>query len=67
MLARAAYLRALAIGGLTVPERFPHATAELKRLGYLWVTLDLAGFRSGSLNDALSVEKKGKKHDGPEG
>jgi uncharacterized protein len=28
-------------------------TAEFRRLGYLWVTLDLAGFRSGSLNDAL--------------
>ena len=42
-------------------------SSELKRLGYLWVTLDLGGFRSGSLNDALSVETKGKKHDGPEG
>ena len=39
----------------------PHV--ELKRLGYLWVTLDLAGFRSGSLNDALPA----KKHEGPEG
>ena len=38
-------------------------SAELKRLGYLWVTLDLAGFRSGSLNDALPA----KKHEGPEG
>jgi len=38
-------------------------TAELKRIGYLWVTLDLAGFRSGSLNDALPA----KKHEGPEG
>ena len=28
-------------------------TTELRRLGYLWVTLDLAGFRSGSLNDAI--------------
>ncbi len=28
-------------------------TAELRRLGYLWVTVDLAGFRSGSLNDAI--------------
>jgi uncharacterized protein len=38
-------------------------SSELKRLGYLWVTLDLAGFRSGSLNDALPA----KKHEGPEG
>jgi uncharacterized protein len=36
---------------------------ELKRLGYLWVTLDLAGFRSGSLNDALPA----RKHEGPKG
>ncbi len=37
--------------------------SELRRVGYLWVTLDLAGFRSGSLNDAL----RSRKHDGPEG
>jgi pyridinium-3,5-biscarboxylic acid mononucleotide sulfurtransferase len=27
--------------------------AELRGLGYRYVTLDLAGFRSGSLNDVL--------------
>lgn len=27
--------------------------AKLKELGYAYVTLDLAGFRSGSLNDVL--------------
>jgi uncharacterized protein len=27
--------------------------AKLKELGYTYVTLDLAGFRSGSLNDVL--------------
>src|SRR3989304_2092019 len=27
--------------------------ARLKELGYLYVTLDLAGYRSGSLNEAL--------------
>lgn len=26
---------------------------ELKRIGFLWVTVDLQGFRSGSLNEAL--------------
>ncbi len=36
-----------------------HVAAELRRLGYLWVTLDLAGFRSGSLNDALPTKNKG--------
>jgi uncharacterized protein len=35
-------------------------TGELRRLGYAWVTLDLVGFRSGSLNDVL-------KNKGPEG
>ncbi|MBM3942769.1 MAG: ATP-dependent sacrificial sulfur transferase LarE [SAR202 cluster bacterium] len=30
-------------------------TAHLKKLGYLWVSLDLAGLRSGSLNDGLKV------------
>jgi len=28
-------------------------TEELRRLGYVWVTLDLVGFRSGSLNEIL--------------
>lgn len=28
---------------------------ELKALGFLWVTVDLQGFRSGSLNEALDV------------
>ena len=32
-------------------------TSELRRLGYLWVALDLAGFRSGSLNVALRPPK----------
>ena len=29
--------------------------ANLKRIGYLWVSLDLAGLRSGSLNDQLKL------------
>lgn len=37
-------------------------TSELRRLGYSWVTLDLVGFRSGSLNDVLRA-----KHEGPGG
>ena len=28
-------------------------TAHLKKIGYLWVSLDLSGLRSGSLNDGL--------------
>jgi uncharacterized protein len=38
-------------------------TSELRRLGYLWVALDLAGFRSGSLN--LAIEQPKNKE--PEG
>jgi uncharacterized protein len=38
-------------------------TAELRRLGYQWVTLDLVGFRSGSLNEVL----RPRTHEGPEG
>jgi uncharacterized protein len=37
-------------------------TSELRRLGYAWVTLDLVGFRSGSLNEVLQP-----KYKGPEG
>jgi uncharacterized protein len=40
-----------------------HVASELRRLGYLWITLDLAGFRSGSLNAAIP----GHKHKGPDG
>jgi uncharacterized protein len=35
-----------------VVERF-------KALGYLYVTLDLAGFRSGSMNDVLKAKEPG--------
>jgi uncharacterized protein len=31
--------------------------ANLKRIGYLWVSLDLAGLRSGSLNDQLNLRR----------
>lgn len=34
--------------------------AHLKSLGYQYVTMDLAGFRSGSLNEALAVRSEGK-------
>ena len=33
--------------------------AGLKRIGYLWVSLDLAGLRSGSLNEALKISASG--------
>jgi uncharacterized protein len=34
-----------------------HVTSALRGLGYLWVALDLAGFRSGSLNVAVATPK----------
>jgi uncharacterized protein len=37
-------------------------TSALRAIGYLWVTLDLGGFRSGSLNAVLT-----EKHEGPKG
>jgi uncharacterized protein len=38
---------------LLEPSTRVSVVAELKRLGFTWVALDLHGFRSGSLNDAL--------------
>ena len=35
--------------------------AALKKIGYLWVSLDLAGLRSGSLNDQLKLTDTAQK------
>ena len=43
--------------GLSVVlERRPEITEHLKSLGYLYVTVDLVGYRSGSMNEALRRE-----------
>jgi len=42
---------------LSQPETRTALVAELKALGFKYVTLDLEGFRSGSLNDVLPIEK----------
>ena len=39
----------------TAFARRQEIVANLKRIGYLWVSLDLAGLRSGSLNDQLKL------------
>jgi pyridinium-3,5-biscarboxylic acid mononucleotide sulfurtransferase len=39
---------------LLEPTLRADVVAELKRLGFTWIALDLQGFRSGSLNDALT-------------
>jgi uncharacterized protein len=36
-------------------EQREHIVARLNELGYKYITLDLAGFRSGSLNDVLTL------------
>jgi uncharacterized protein len=40
-------------GLATLLQRRDEITAQLKELGYLYITLDLAGYRMGSLNEAL--------------
>jgi uncharacterized protein len=40
-------------------EMFERASAALKRLGYKYVTLDLEGYRSGSMNALLPVSQIG--------
>src|SRR5918996_456160 len=42
-----------ALGTLVEPERRARLVAGLHDLGFTWVTLDLDGFRSGSMNAAL--------------
>jgi uncharacterized protein len=52
-----------AMGRLLDPVVRERVADELRRLGYRWVTLDLAGFRSGSLNEGVVGTKDG----GPKG
>jgi len=42
-------------------EQRERVVARLKELGYRYVTLDLAGFRSGSLNDVLVLTEVGNR------
>ena len=42
-----------ALAGLVEPERREQLVAGLRELGFTWVTLDLEGFRSGSMNATL--------------
>jgi uncharacterized protein len=44
------------IARLAAPELRAHLVAELQRLGYLYVTLDLQGYRTGSMNAPLAPE-----------
>jgi pyridinium-3,5-biscarboxylic acid mononucleotide sulfurtransferase len=42
-----------ALADLVRPERRERLVAGLRELGFTWVTLDLEGFRSGSMNATL--------------
>src|SRR4029450_13941790 len=42
-----------ALGTLVQPDRRARLVAGLRELGFSWVTLDLEGFRSGSMNAGL--------------
>ncbi|WP_059173694.1 ATP-dependent sacrificial sulfur transferase LarE [Bacillus sp. FJAT-27445] len=39
-------------------EHHGHITAKLRELGYMYVTLDLAGYKSGSMNKVLAKSEK---------
>ena len=41
--------------------KFSQHVAETKVLGFKYVTLDLEGFRSGSMNEVLPIESLGQK------
>lgn len=43
------------------PEARERIVAQFKGLGYTYVTLDLAGFRSGSMNEILSNQESGEE------
>jgi len=45
-----------ALAALAVPETREQIVAHFKQLGFRYVTLDLQGFRSGSMNAVLPVE-----------
>lgn len=46
------------LGRLAEPECRDRLTARLRELGFRYVTVDLEGFRSGSLNQLVSLETK---------
>lgn len=49
------------MAGALTPAMAAAFTAIFKRLGFQFVTLDLEGFRSGSMNALLSIEQVGRK------
>ena len=43
---------------LSEPKLRKKVLRELKSLGFAYVTLDLEGYRTGSMNEILAAEKK---------
>ena len=46
---------ALTLGELAQPERRTQIAEHFRQLGFRYITLDLEGFRTGSLNTALPM------------
>jgi pyridinium-3,5-biscarboxylic acid mononucleotide sulfurtransferase len=53
-------VRAADIARLATPDVRMQLAARLRELGFRFVTLDLEGFRSGSLNDLVSLDLKAR-------
>jgi pyridinium-3,5-biscarboxylic acid mononucleotide sulfurtransferase len=53
-----------ALAQLAMPELRTHLARRFRELGFQFITLDLEGFRSGSLNSLVSLEMK-RLWDGP--
>lgn len=49
---------------LARPDRRERVVAEFQRLGYLYVTLDLEGYRMGSMNAPLAATERGDARSG---
>lgn len=43
------------ISTLAAPDKAVHINKELRKLGFMYVTLDLSGYRMGSMNDVLNL------------
>ena len=50
------------LAGLVDSDVREAVVARLKELGFTYVTLDLQGFRSGSMNEPLAAANKGAEH-----
>jgi uncharacterized protein len=47
-----------AIARLAIPENAAAIVRQLRELGFVFVTVDLAGYQTGSLNQLLTEQEK---------